>query len=509
MAEKEDLVNSNSQIEDLAKLQLLNKKRYSELSKEILKYFSYFSPDDLINNGLDINDFTDKIKSISAANNKIRSSIYSINSHLKTIELKERKDNIESLLISNVDSLKSEVLEIDKLIIRFEQEFSRKTFQQFLRDSGEVISNRKKAEIVSHNNYKKIYYNLNPSVIRKIEIFKMLNNEIFDKTLLLLKVYLKTKNEIIDLINKEKELENLDYIERFKEDTDFILKKYEANITNLTSKLQTRINNLNLKQTEIENNSSLLNSALDSSLKNLAKINERINNVEIEFHNLINKESININKELSNEHKRLKTHVNEIIYNIKKKSEEIYTDHQDFKNLVEKAGIYELTQNYNEKSREEKSEYTTYRKFTAWAIIAAIVSTVLIFIVAFIEHYFASAKDETNYILLGARLSISVMFFVLALYLSKQASKHYECYQENHRTFLQLAALEPFMARMTPEEQKEIRKGLIPSYFNQSSDGKFAAKDDEIGIPSSIGERLDKGFETIKEMIASKKDSQN
>ena len=74
------------------------------------------------------------------------------------------------------------------------------------------------------------------------------------------------------------------------------------------------------------------------------------------------------------------------------------------------------------------------------------------------------------------------MFFVLALYFSKQAAKHYECYQENHRTFLQLAALEPFMANMTLEEQKEIRKSLIPSYFNQSVDGKFAIKGDEVDM---------------------------
>ena len=99
-----------------------------------------------------------------------------------------------------------------------------------------------------------------------------------------------------------------------------------------------------------------------------------------------------------------------------------------------------------------------------------------------LEYWKANPPVDTNYFTILARLTVSLMFFVLALYFSKQAAKHYECYQENHRTFLQLAALEPFMANMTLEEQKEIRKSLIPSYFNQSVDGKFAIKGDEVDM---------------------------
>ena len=91
------------------------------------------------------------------------------------------------------------------------------------------------------------------------------------------------------------------------------------------------------------------------------------------------------------------------------------------------------------------------------------------------------------------------MFFVLALYTSKQAAKHYECYQENHRTFLQLAALEPFMTRMSHDEQKEIRKGLIPSYFNQGSDGKFTAKGDEVDLPTNMYAIVNRAFDLVSE----------
>jgi len=119
---------------------------------------------------------------------------------------------------------------------------------------------------------------------------------------------------------------------------------------------------------------------------------------------------------------------------------------------------------------------------TIGAIVLAIIATIVVITIPIIEHWKANPPVDMDYFTLFARLSISIMFFVLALYTSKQAAKHYECYQENHRTFLQLAALEPFMTRMSHDEQKEIRKGLIPSYFNQGSDGKFAAKADEVDM---------------------------
>ena len=74
------------------------------------------------------------------------------------------------------------------------------------------------------------------------------------------------------------------------------------------------------------------------------------------------------------------------------------------------------------------------------------------------------------------------MFFILALYLSKQAAKHYECFQENHKTFLQLAALEPFIGPMNDDDKLAVRKSLIPSYFNQNNNSQYASKGDEVDM---------------------------
>ncbi|MEG0553655.1 MAG: hypothetical protein RR533_09065 [Carnobacterium sp.] len=181
------------------------------------------------------------------------------------------------------------------------------------------------------------------------------------------------------------------------------------------------------------------------------------------------------------------------------KLNEINKAHTDFINLVEKAGIYELTQNYKTKADEEKKDYKLNMWLTIGSIVLAIFATIAVITIPIIEHWKATPPVPMDYFTLFARLSISLMFFVLALYTSKQAAKHYECYQENHRTFLQLAALEPFMSRMSHDEQKEIRKGLIPSYFNQGVDGKFAAKGDEVDLPTNIHAIVNRAFDLVGE----------
>lgn len=208
-------------------------------------------------------------------------------------------------------------------------------------------------------------------------------------------------------------------------------------------------------------------------VKQIDEISLTLNQLIIEEDNKIRNKLTNISESLLQQIENKQNDIDSHFNNAKE-------THLDFVKLVEKAGIYNLTENYKNKANEEKTEYKDYRKYTTYSILAAVVFTLAVFIFAFWEQ--SAPNSSPNYLILVSRLSISAMFFILALYLSKQASKHYECYQENHRTFLQLAALEPFMARMTPEEQKEIRKGLIPSYFNQNADGKYAAKGDEVDM---------------------------
>lgn len=285
-------------------------------------------------------------------------------------------------------------------------------------------------------------------------------------------------------ISVPKNFKNSDaeYISRIKEETNLLLKQYKNEIFNLNEKYENEFNNFKLDQEKIIKSSELIKINVEAGFNNLKLLNERIQNIELEFSKIIGVESTKVKKDLDNSREALIGVVDSITIEATTKLNEINTAHSDFKNLVEKAGIYELTQNYKTKANEEKKDYKLNMWLTIGAIALAIIATIAVITIPIIEHWKASPPVAMDYFTLFARLSISIMFFVLALYTSKQAAKHYECYQENHRTFLQLAALEPFMTRMSHDEQKEIRKGLIPSYFNQGLDGKFAAKGDEVDM---------------------------
>ncbi|HAV3439006.1 TPA: hypothetical protein JIE25_001215 [Acinetobacter baumannii] len=126
------------------------------------------------------------------------------------------------------------------------------------------------------------------------------------------------------------------------------------------------------------------------------------------------------------------------------------------------------------------------------------------FLISWIEITFFN--KDTNLLFFIYRMTISLMFFVLAFYSSKQASKHYECFQDNHRTYLQLAALEPFMEQMSEEEKKQIRKNLVPTYFSQANEGKYSSKGDEVTLPADLKGIAEKMIDVGKGLLNKAKD---
>lgn len=309
-------------------------------------------------------------------------------------------------------------------------------------------------------------------------------NSAHKKLITILNVSLSKVSKFQSLISEEES--QTEYLNRFKEEASLLTKEYENKIINLTEKFENKIKSFELDQDKLIQSSQLLATTIDAGLKNLADLNERLQKLEVNFNNTIHEKSQQIEAELKETKTTFENQINALRNRTNVKAEKIKNSHKDFVQLVQNAGIYQLTENYSEKAREEKRQYETYRSYTSRSIGAAILFTIIILAIPLIEYWGANPPVDTGYYTIFARLTISLMFFVLAFYFSKQAAKHYECYQENHRTFLQLAALEPFMARMSEEEQKEIRKGLIPSYFNQGADDKFAAKGDEVSTLQAL-----------------------
>lgn len=305
----------------------------------------------------------------------------------------------------------------------------------------------------------------------------------FDKNL---KNTLNNLDELLLSINAEKynftDFLEQSYKKKFIEESELLLKKIENSSNKILGNFAHEFRKIESENSNLRNSFDIIKQNFTDSEMQNNKLKEDFSSYEKRLNQIVQSRTEDIDYLLNDKLEKLDIKCNEKLIAIDSSYQDAKNNYELFTNLVENAGIYKLTENYKTKADEEKKEYTTYRKHTTQAIIAAIVSTLAIFVIAFLEHLFSTTKTDTNFLLLASRLSISVMFFVLAFYLSKQAAKHYECYQENHRTFLQLAALEPFMARMSHDEQKEIRKGLIPSYFNQSVDGKFAAKGDEVDI---------------------------
>lgn len=350
--------------------------------------------------------------------------------------------------------------------------------------------------------------------VKKITDITTVNKELFTFRQLLsnsqsiteiLNSFLSKINQSIKVINFEinNNLFNYEniifdkYIKETKERTDIILKRIETKSAKLLDNHEHKVKLLEDDFNKTNNDFKLL----EDSFKNIQKINDDLQHKILQYNNTISKivseKKKDIEDKLEQNFIEIELYSANRIQGIEDHLNNTINTHKDFINLVENAGIYNLTENYSKKADEEKIEYRKFRSFTGYSIIAAIICTIFILIIPIVEYWGSNPPVATNYFTILARLSISLMFFVLAFYFSKQASKHYECYQENNRTFLQLAALEPFISRMSDQDKLEIRKSLIPSYFNQTTEGKFSAQGNEVDLPANMYALVSKALDMV------------
>ncbi|WP_119685732.1 hypothetical protein [Acinetobacter pittii] len=337
-------------------------------------------------------------------------------------------------------------------------------------------------------------------------------NQIFslsEKSLEIARSYLENLESSVSSILKLKDFHDkrfYELAENFKKNNDFIIKKHESNIKNLTENFNIKFNELQLENDNLLQNSKLMKKKYEEGF---LKLNE-LNNKNDEMTNYLSQEIKNkmdiIDLELESTKNLCLNEIRAMRNRTYAQTKKLKIAQDDFVKLVENAGIYNLTENYKKKALEEKGDYEFNRNITIGAIIGAILTTVVVIGIPIYEYWQHNPPIEQNYYTLFARFTVSIMFFVLAVYTSKQASKHYECYQENNRTFLQLAALEPFMERMSEDEQKTIRKGLIPIYFNQNPDEKFTSKTEEVALPTDIKAIAEKIIDVGKTLIEKSSD---
>lgn len=404
--------------------------------------------------------------------------------------------NLESLDLENIENTFSDITFNDELVALTENLSS-----CYLSLNDKITSFHTSA--VSLNEY--IEFNRNNinfqtflkvsfddlSVNTESLLFILDEIEITIKKILLLGHSIKYKYQNI--------LEDL-YVQRFKNESEILFKNFQSHKNKILAETAHQSKRMQSDYESLSSEYSIIKLGIEDFEIKTKDLKKEYSAFERRLQDLANSRSEDIEyvlKEKLIELENTNKVKIEAIDNSYQKAKENYAD---FTRLVEITGTYVLTENYKNKSNEEKNDYENNRRWTIASICLAILTTVIVIGVPIYEYWEANPPVETNYYTIFARLTISVMFFVLALYTSKQAAKHYECYQENHRTFLQLSALEPFIARMTPEEQKEIRISLIPTLFNQSADGKFASKGDEVGLPESFTTAFEKLIESVKEI---------
>lgn len=428
-----------------------------------------------------------------------KTNLHRLNEGLNFETIYSLPDEVLILLSSKLDLIKKDCDYLLRVAPQKNEYFEKITQHNdaLKNESSVIISKNGKTlnpeELITRRkNIEKILKDIDYNLEHKIEIINRKSEEIYYIYCVLLE---QTKSPIRAFFSHS--MENF-----YKSRTlDF-----ESKINNFNDLHRNHIEELENQYSSLFERFKILDKSLSNSVQDYQKLQEVLTNVNLK----VDKEIQNIRAEYEKRIDALSEKFRDILINedqiLSSEAKKITDAHSDFIKIVENAGIYSLTENYSKKAAEEKIEYKAYRRYTSWAIIAAIFTTIIILGLPIYEYWGINPPVNTNYFTILARLTVSVMFFVLAVYLSKQAAKHYECYQENHKTFLQLAALEPFISRMSDEDKLEIRKALVPIYFSQDKDGKFASKGDEVDIPPNMANLIGKLIDRNDEKKDSKPD---
>ncbi|MBO3671306.1 hypothetical protein J5N52_04615 [Acinetobacter soli] len=347
------------------------------------------------------------------------------------------------------------------------------------------------------------YYSLNEFVENEYKIrFEKDTQQILDKVINDFNSRIKNieekfsdnfKNKI-EINNKKIEEKNLFINERIKE--------YNTIIDTIETNYKERINFLNKQTDPIYDKIILLDKDISKIQEKNSELDVQILNFNSKINDIVSQKSKELNDNLENEIKFIEINISTKINEISSYYDEAKKNYESFTALAEKAGSYELTHYYLKKAKEEKLEFKNYRRYTTISIVLAILSTIFVVLLPFINQITSghTNTDSEQYYSVFSRLAISIVFFILALYLSKQSSKHYECYQENYDIYLQLATIEPFISRLDEDDKILIRKELVHVYFGQKNEGKYASKGDEVTTLTTL-------ITPIVEKLVTRKDS--
>ncbi len=149
---------------------------------------------------------------------------------------------------------------------------------------------------------------------------------------------------------------------------------------------------------------------------------------------------------------------------------ELERHEKDARATVSTTAAMGIAGGYGEYASEQKKAADFWRLAASAAVLAAVATVLILF------HNFAELDLEHSL----QRSLITVPIFAFAAYAAAQSSRHRENERFAKKTSLELAALEPYLALLKPEDRDKIKTDLAMRLFGQPLSPQG---DDRIGAP--------------------------
>ena len=162
---------------------------------------------------------------------------------------------------------------------------------------------------------------------------------------------------------------------------------------------------------------------------------------------------------------------------------------EEARTLVGIIGNVGITGNYQQIANKNEETANTWRSF---ALASMLVASILMIITIW-----GLSEDDITWQKALVRILGATILIYPATYASLESSKHRRISNENRRSELELASINPFIENLGDDQKKMIKEKLVEKYFGNQSNNASVDKTEEISL--NVLERI------IKLIISTKK----
>ncbi|QLY84866.1 hypothetical protein H0S62_10010 [Acinetobacter baumannii] len=164
--------------------------------------------------------------------------------------------------------------------------------------------------------------------------------EIFTNTSITIQYLNNVVDHLIGIEKKVSDYSNIDYKKRFEEDTSLLLKQFENQISHLVKTYENQVKRFNLDIKDSIDAVSIYKENLEIIESKTSEIHSKFSDYDRMLQEIANNRYTDIQAVLENKLNQLETITNEKITVIDQSYQNAQTNYEKFKDLVEKAGIY-------------------------------------------------------------------------------------------------------------------------------------------------------------------------